>query len=49
MISKIKNTVPRTYVINDLYGEEIVGIFYEKELQKINQEKLRIKKVIKIK
>ena len=49
MISKIKNTVPRTYVINDLNGEEIVGIFYEKELQKINQEKLRIKKVIKIK
>ena len=49
MISKIKNTVPRTYVINDLNGEETVGIFYEKELQKINQEKLRIKKVIKIK
>ena len=41
MISKIKNTVPRTYVINDLNGEEIVGTFYEKELQKTNQEKLR--------
>ena len=31
-ISKIKNTVPWTYVINDLSGEEIVGTFYEKEL-----------------
>ena len=29
--SKIKNTVPWTYVINDLNGEEIIGTFYEKE------------------
>ena len=36
--SKIKNTVPWTYVINDLNGEEITGIFYEKELQKTNQK-----------
>ena len=28
--SKIKNTVPWTYVINDLNGEEIIGTFYEK-------------------
>ena len=34
--SKIKNTVPQTYVINDLNGEEIKGTFYEKELQKTN-------------
>ena len=34
IISKIKNTVPWTYVINDLNGEEITGTFYEKELQK---------------
>ena len=33
VIKKIKNTVPRTYVINDLNGEEIIGAFYEKELQ----------------
>ena len=26
--SKIKITVPRTYVINDLNGEEIIGTFY---------------------
>ena len=35
--SKIKNTVPWTYVINNLNGEEIAGTFYEKELQKTNQ------------
>ena len=33
--SKIKNTVPWTYVINDLNGEKISETFYEKELQKI--------------
>ena len=32
VVSKIKNTVPWTYVINDLNGEEIIGTFYEKEL-----------------
>ena len=36
VISKIKNTVPWTYVINDLNGEEIIVTFYEKELQKTN-------------
>ena len=34
VIKKVKNTVPWTYVINDLNGEENIGIFYEKELQK---------------
>ena len=47
IISKIKNTVPRTYVINDLNGEEIIGTFYEKELQKTNQKEFRIEKVLK--
>ena len=47
VISKIKNTVPWTYVINDLNGEEITGSFYEKELQKTSQEKFRIEKVLK--
>ena len=47
MIKKVKNTVPWTYVINDFSGEEIVGTFYEKELQKTNQKELRFKKVIK--
>ena len=45
--SKIKNTVPQTYVINDLNGGEIIGTFYEKELQKTNQKEFRIEKVLK--
>ena len=40
VINKIKNTVPQTYVITDLNGEEINGSFYEKELQKTSQKKL---------
>ena len=44
---EVKNTVPSTYVINDLNGEEIVWIFYEKELQKTNQQGFRIEKVTK--
>ena len=47
VISKIKKTVPQTYVINDLNGEEIIGTFYEKELQKTNQKEFRLEKVIK--
>ena len=47
VIKKVKNTVPWTYVINDLNGEEIKGTFYEKELQKTNQEEFRIEKVIR--
>ena len=47
IIKKIKNTVPWTYIINDLNGEEIVGSFYEKELQKTNQKEFKIEKVIK--
>ena len=47
VIKGIENTVPQTYVINDLNDEEIVGTFYEKELRKTNQEEFRIEKVIK--
>ena len=47
VIKRVKNTVPWTYVINDLNGEEITGTFYEKELQKTNQEEFRIEKVIR--
>ena len=47
VIKKVKNTVPWAYVINDLNGEEIMGTFYEKELQKKSQEEIRIEKVIK--
>ena len=47
VIIKIKNTVPLTYVISDLNGEEIIGSFYEKELERTNQEEFRIEKVLK--
>ena len=30
VIKKVKTTVPWTYVISDLKGEEIVGMFHEK-------------------
>ena len=47
VIRRIKNTVPRTYVVSDLNGEKITGSFYKKELQKTSQEKFRIEKVLK--
>ena len=48
VISKIKNTVPWTYVIIDLNGEESTGNCCEKELQKTNQKKIsNLGKVIK--
>ena len=47
VVSKIKNTVPQAYIINDLNGAEIIRTFYERELQKTNQKEFRIEKVIK--
>ena len=47
IISKIKNTVPWTYVINDLNDEGIIGTFDESELQKTDQKEFRIEKVLK--
>ena len=47
VIKEVKNTIPRTYVINELNVEEIIGAFYEKELQKTNQQRFRTEKVIK--
>ena len=47
IVKKIKNTGPLTYVINDLNGEEIIGTFYENELQKTDQKAFRIEKVLK--
>ena len=47
VITKVKNTVPWTYVITDLNVEEIFGKFYEKELHKTNQKEFRVGKVIK--
>ena len=47
VIKEVKNTVPWTYVISDLNGEETIETFYGKELQKTNQQNFRIEKVIK--
>ena len=47
VIKEIKNIVPSTDVINDLNGEKVIGKFYEKELQEIDQQEFRIEKVIK--
>ena len=46
IIKKVKNIVPWTYVIDDLNDEEIIGTFYEKNIQKTNQEEFRIEKII---
>ena len=46
-ITKVKNTVSWTSVINDLNVEGIVGRFKEKEKKKKNQKEFRIEKVIK--
>ena len=47
LLLKAKNTVPWTYIINDVNGKEIIGTFYVKELLKTNQEEFRIEEVIK--
>ena len=39
IVNKNKNTVPWTYTISDLNGEQVIGSFYEKELKKTNQKK----------
>ena len=48
VIKEVKNTIPWTYVITDLSGEEIIGTFYEKKkILKTNQQGFRIEKVVK--
>ena len=49
VIMKVQNTVPWIYIISDLIDEEIVGTFYEKELQKASQKEFRNEEVIKTK
>ena len=34
IVNKINDTAPYTYNIKDLYGEKIIGSFYDRELQK---------------
>ena len=42
IITKVRNTVPWAYVINDFKGEQIVGMFIKKELKKTNQKQFRV-------
>ena len=44
-MTKVKNTAPWIYIISDLNKEEIIGSFYEKELQKTNQKERKRKKI----
>ena len=43
VINKITNTVPWTYVISDLNGEEIIGSFYEKNCKRLFKKNLEQK------
>ena len=47
MVKKVKNTVQWTYVVSDSNGEKIIGTFYKKELQKVNQTEFRVERVTK--
>ena len=47
LTKKVKNTMPLTYVVNDLNNEEIFGKFYVKRFQKTNQKGFRVEQVIK--
>ena len=47
VIIKVKKTFPWTYLISYLKRKEILGTFYEKELQETNQKVFRVEKVIK--
>jgi len=47
IIDKVQKTMPITYKLKDLLGEELEGSFYEQELQKASQEVYRVEKVIR--
>ena len=44
VITKVRDTVPWTYVFSDLKTEEAFGSFYENESQKASQKEFRIEK-----
>ena len=46
-IAQVKKTNPVTYILNETLGETLEGGFYEKELQKTNQELYRVEKIIR--
>lgn len=46
-VLKILNTTPHTYKVKDFSGEEILGSFYDQELQYVKGEIYHIEKIIK--
>ena len=40
VIKKVKNTVPWTYIINEVNGEEIIGTFYRKNCSRLIKKNL---------
>ena len=44
IIKKVKNTVPCTYAINDLNGEELLELFKKKNCKKQIKKSLELKK-----
>ena len=42
LVDEILNTIPVTYKLSDLLGEDVSGSFYEEELQRTSQEVFRI-------
>ena len=44
VIEKVKNSVPWTYVINDLNGEEITGTFMKKNCKRLIKKNSELKK-----
>ena len=44
VIQKVKNAIPRTYVINELNAEEIIGTFYEKNCKRQAKKNSELKK-----
>ena len=47
MTPSLPSPFPTTTSLFRINGEETVGTFYKKELQKINQKEFRVEKVIK--
>ena len=47
MIKKNNNIVPWIYITLNLIGEEVIGTFCVKYLQKKNQKEFRIAKILK--
>ena len=47
-ISRVKRTIPMTYVLKDDHGEELLGTFYHQEIQKVGGKDIfRIEVVLK--